>query len=346
MKIAIVTDTHWGVRNDHLAFLDNQKLFLNEVFFPELVSRGITHIVHLGDLVDRRKYINYLTLRRLRQDFLDAVRRFGMTMDILLGNHDVYYKETNAVNALGELLGEYTNIRWYDRAVNVVLGNTKVLYVPWICDENHEHTMRFINETDAQICMGHLDISGFEMYKGVVKDEGLDRSIFRKFDTTFSGHFHHKSESNGIHYLGAMSEQNWSDYNDPRGFHIFDTDSRELEFIQNPYSMFVKLHYSDEEEEYDSVTNKFVKVIVREKNDPVRFEMFIDALEKQSPIHMQIVDDHLNLDLGEDDTIVDEAEDTLSILKKAVNQSNSIGVESKRLNEFIVNLYTEALSVE
>ena len=116
MKLAIITDTHWGVRNDSQAFLDNSKVFLDNVFFPYLEKHGVHTILHLGDLVDRRKYINYNTASRLRQDFLDPIYGRGYEMHIVAGNHDTYFKNTNEVNALRELvIGKYTNTKVYDR---------------------------------------------------------------------------------------------------------------------------------------------------------------------------------------------------------------------------------------
>ena len=59
MKYALITDTHFGVRNDSQILLEYQKKFYDEIFFPYLDKNDIKHIVHLGDLVDRRKSINF-----------------------------------------------------------------------------------------------------------------------------------------------------------------------------------------------------------------------------------------------------------------------------------------------
>ena len=108
MKIALITDTHWGVRNDNIAFMDNSKKFLDEVFFPYLDANNIRTVVHLGDLVDRRKYINMQTATRLRIDFLDKLANRGLDVHMIAGNHDTYFKNTNTVNALRELVvGKY-----------------------------------------------------------------------------------------------------------------------------------------------------------------------------------------------------------------------------------------------
>jgi len=144
----------------------------------------------------------------------------------------------------------------------------------------------------------------------------------------------------------------WSDFDDPKGFHIFDTDTRELTFIQNPYRMFHKVHYDDQEKSMEQVVNQdfselegtYVKVIVTEKSNPYWFDMFIEKLEKAGPIHVQVVEDHLNLDLASDDEIVNEAEDTLTILNKYIDALD-VSVSKGKLESTIKDLYSEALSV-
>ena len=94
MKIALITDTHWGVRNDQLAFLDNNKKFLDDIFFPYLDAHSIDTVIHLGDLVDRRKYLNINTAKRLRDDFIRPLHRREIRPYLIIGNHDTYYKNT------------------------------------------------------------------------------------------------------------------------------------------------------------------------------------------------------------------------------------------------------------
>jgi DNA repair exonuclease SbcCD nuclease subunit len=355
MKIALITDTHWGVRNDSVAFLDNSKFFLDNVFFPYLDKQGISTVVHLGDLVDRRKYINYNTASRLREDFLHPLLGRNIALHIVAGNHDTYYKNTNEINALRELVyGNYENTTIYDRYAEVVkFDNLPILLTPWICDDNRKQVLDQIQRVGASVCAGHLEIQGFEMYRGSVVSHGDDRSIFSRFDLVLSGHYHHRSTDGTIFYLGSHGEFTWSDYDDPRGFHILDTETLELTFVENPYKMFKKVWYNDIDEnflnseiDYSSFKNTFLKVIVKNKTNPYWFDRFVETLESQNPLGIQIVEDHLNLNLEEDIDIVNEAESTLNIFKKYIDVYDIKNVNKEKLSKKIDDLYNEALTIE
>jgi len=354
LKIAIITDTHWGVRNDHVAFLDNNKTFLDNTFFPYIEKNGIDTVLHLGDLVDRRKYININTARRLREDFLQPLTDRSLDVYMVAGNHDTYFKNTNEVNALREIASSYPYIKIYDKVPELVtFDNLPILLIPWICDENRKESISRIQSSNAPIAAGHLEIQGFEMYRGSIVSHGDDRSLFDRFDMVLSGHYHHRSSDGTIFYLGSHGEFTWSDYDDPRGFHVLDTETRELTFIQNPYTMFKKVWYNDLDEDflnadidYSQFKNSIVKVIVTNKDNPLWFDKFIENIEGETPVDMQIVEDHLNLALEDDADIVNEAESTLDIFKKYIEGVDSKSVNREKLEKKIVELYNEALSVE
>lgn len=356
MKIALITDTHWGVRNDNVAFLDNSKVFLDNVFFPYIDKNEIDTIIHLGDIVDRRKFININTAKRLREDFLDIIKEKQIQLHIIAGNHDIYFKNTNEVNSLRELIdGRYNNVYLYDNiAEEVTFDGTPLLFIPWLCSENREETFKVINETKAQIALGHLEIRGFQMYKGSIVSHGDDSSLFNRFDMVMSGHYHHRSSDGHIFYLGSHAEFTWSDFDDPKGFHIFDTETRELNFIENPFKMFKKIWYDDINTTLDdmlssidsSIKNTIIKVIIKNKTNPYWFDMFIDKIEKTGVINLQVVEDHLNLNIEDDEDIINEAEDTISIFKTYIEQLNSKSINKPRLVNTMLELYNEALTIE
>lgn len=352
MRILLLGDTHFGARNDSPIFHDYFEKFYSEFFFPYIKNNQVDHIIQLGDVFDRRKYINFNSLHRARQYFFEPLVATKLPVDFLVGNHDTFYRNTSDVNSLHLLLKEYKfNLR--SAPCEIGIDGVTFLLVPWINAENEAQFIEAMKLTKAHFAIGHFEIQGFEMYKGSVNEQGLTADVFDKFEAVFSGHFHHKSSQKNIHYLGTPYEMTWSDFDDPRGFHIFDTETRELTFIESPHKMFFKTWYNDagktmEEatgEDYTKYKDKIVKMIVQTKTNPFWFDLVIDKLEKAGVADLQVVDDHLNLNLEDDDDIVNEAEDTLTILDKYIQQSN-FQVDRDRLNTLIKDLYNEALTVE
>lgn len=351
MKIALITDTHWGVRNDQLAFLENNKRFLDDIFFPYLDTHSIVDVIHLGDLVDRRKYLNINTAKRLRDDFIQPLHARGIRPHLIIGNHDTYYKNTNSVNSIREFYEHDFII--YESATEVEFDGVPILFIPWICDDNRENTIKLIGNTNAQIALGHLELAGFEMYRGSPVSHGDDRVLFDRFDLVCSGHYHHRSTSGNIHYLGSHAEFTWSDYDDPKGFHILDTETREVAFVENPYKMFRKVWYNDKDKTSEEVMDRdfskyagaYVKLIVSNKDNPFVFDLFTTKLYEAQPLEVTIVEDHRNMDTIDEADLLDEAEDTLTILSKYINTIES-NVDNKRLDNLMRSLYNEALQME
>ncbi|NBW58199.1 hypothetical protein EBR43_10570 [bacterium] len=351
MKVAILGDVHFGARNDNPNFSRFFEKFYSEIFFPYIEQNEIEHIIQLGDVFDRRKFINFSSLNDCYRYFFDRLKNFKTY--IIAGNHDVYYKNTNKLNSLELLINRpYVEIIT-NKPKEIDIGGLKILLCPWITDDNQQQSMDAINSTRAQVMMGHFDIIGFEMYKGHVSDIGFNPKQFDKFDMVLSGHYHHKSQAGNITYVGVPYEMMWSDYDDQKGFHILDTDTRELEFISNPFRMFNKIHYNDLNQpvgyvngfDVTELEGSYVKVIVRNKINPNWFDILIDRLEKANVADLQVVEDHFHLDLESDDDIISQAEDTLTILKKYVDQIDT-SVDKVKLDHLMRDLYREALSIE
>lgn len=346
MKIALITDTHWGARSDNIALMDYFKKFLDNVFFPYLSANHIDTVIHLGDLVDRRKYLNINTANRLHTDFLGPLRELVPFQHFIAGNHDCYFKNTNSINVLHELGVWQPHVE----PTEFVFDGCKILFVPWMCAENEEATLEAIKNTKAQVCFGHLELKGFEMHKGSFSEYGHESDVFSKFDIVASGHFHHKSTYQNINYLGAPWEISWADYGDTKGFHVFDTATRELTFVENPYKLFNKVHYDDDGKSMEEVLGQdlsrfkdaYVKVIVKSKSNPYWFDQFIQRLEELPVLDVQSVDDHLNLSLESDDDIIDQAESTVDILKKSIGQLGINESYQKPLEKLLHELYHEA----
>jgi DNA repair exonuclease SbcCD nuclease subunit len=351
MKIALLNDTHFGARNDSPAFLEYFMRFYNEQFFPYLEKNNIKTLIHLGDVTDRRKFINFKTAHAFRQKFMKRLWEMKVDTHIIVGNHDTYFKNTNEVNSVSELCTTYDGVNepWiYTNPKEVELGGCRMLFLPWICDDNYEESIYAIDNSTSEICMGHLEIKGFEMQKGIVNQQGLEKSQFKRFEKVISGHFHKKSDDGHIYYLGAQYEQTWSDYKDPKGFHIFDTETRELERIYNPLRIHKKFIYNDKDNDYSNVdlsefNNTFVKVFVTNKTDDIMFNKILDGLHNKINAHEVMVIEDLNTDLGASvrEDILEQGEDTLTFLGNYIDQADT-ELDKHKLKKYLKELYLEA----
>ena len=351
MKIALITDQHFGARNDSLHFIEFYDKFYTETFFPILEKEGIDNVFILGDTFDRRKYMNFYSLQRAKSMFFDKLKEKNIHVTMLIGNHDTYFKNTNEVNSVRLLLKEYDNITFIENPKTIDFYGHSICMIPWICAENHDDCLNELKDTDATVCMGHFEIAGFAMYKGEVCLEGLPKDVFRGFKHTFSGHYHHKSSSDNIHYLGNPYELTWQDFDDPRGFHLFDLENGDLQFIKNPFRIFEKFYYNDKDGllnlntvDFERFKNKYVKIVVVNKSNPYMFDQFMAKLYDSNTIDITIAEDFTESET-EEEVEVDQAEDTLTILDKYVSNLNT-NLNKDKLKNILKELYVEALNEE
>lgn len=352
MKIALVTDLHFGARGDSIQFDTYFKKFYDETFFPYLEKHGIKTIFDLGDTFDRRKYINFNSLKTCKEYFFDKARDLGIDLHMIPGNHDTYFKNTNSVNSPNLLLREYDNIHLYEEPSEITMGKTKILFLPWICTDNYEKSMELVRSTKCKVCFGHFEFSGYEMYRGSPNPHGMDPGIFRNFDRVISGHFHHRHTRGNITYMGNPYEITWSDFDDPRGFAIFNCDNQEIEYVDNPNTMFHKIYYDDSESgsirslnnyDFNSLSGSCVRLIVVKKTNISLFEKFLDNLYQQNLIELKIIEDLSEFEasaIGEDVNL----EDTMTLLKDYVD-GIEITVNKEKLKTILQSLYVEAQDV-
>jgi DNA repair exonuclease SbcCD nuclease subunit len=340
MKVAIITDTHYGCRKGSKLFQDYFESFYKNIFFPTLEQHGITTVIHMGDAFDSRKSIDYQSLEWTKRVVLDPLSKYNVHM--LVGNHDAYYKNTNNVNSPSLLLQNYSNIKTYSDPEVVKIGNLNTLFIPWICADNEEKTLRLIKKSGCKVAMGHLELNGFEAYRGHTMDDGMDSIVFDEFTKVFSGHYHTRSTNGVVFYLGNPYEMYWNDVNDTRGFHIFDTETLEHTPVDNPYRMYYIIHYEDtnyqtfDTREYE---NKIVKVIVRKKTNTKKFEKFIDKLYTSNVAELKIVE---NFQIEENENFeAFESEDTLSVLNRYIEESE-INLDKKIIQKMFKEIYQEA----
>ena len=346
MKVAVITDQHFGARKNSKLFHDFFLKFYNEVFFPTLEAQNINCVIDMGDTFDSRKGIDFSALSWAKKNYYDRLRQMGVTVYTVVGNHTAYYKNTNNINAIELLLREYDNIVPVSTFKEVEIDGLDVSLVAWITEDTQEEVLKKISKSKSKVAFGHLELQGFKANHGIWMEHGMDRNVFSRYDKVFSGHYHHRSHQDNVNYLGNPYEMYWNDAGDVRGFHIFDTETLDHTPVNNPFTIFHTVYYEDTPYQLFDATDcsgKIVKVVVRKKSDEVGFEKFIDKLFSVNPAEVKIVE-NFNV-IENDDFEAFESEDTLAILSRYIDESDT-QVDKSAVKNLISSIYQEACEVE
>jgi len=346
--VAVLGDVHLGMRNGSNHFSRHANKFFKEIFYPYLVEHKITEVIQLGDLFDSRTSVSVKAYNACKETWFDPLRKHSIHMHMLLGNHDILHKSSLTVNTPELLLaGEYMdNITIINEPKVIELYGTTFAMIPWICDGNKEAVFNFLsNDKIADICCGHFEIAGFDMMRGIPGHGGLPRDLFDRFEQTWSGHYHTKSYDayHRITYCGIPYEITFADMHDPKGFHVFDTDTRELTFIENPHTMFDRIIYNEGwSGDVRTLEGKAVKLVVEKKTDLYVFDRFVDSVKLANVYDLQIIENFgelQNVDVDGNITV----EDSQSIINNYVDNLTT-SVDKIRLKAYLAGIYAEALS--
>lgn len=343
-KVVLITDLHVGCRKGNRAYHSFFANFYDNVLFPYIDEHQISHLICLGDTFDVRKGIDYWSLQWGREHLFGQLEKRNIDSHFIVGNHDIFLRNSTDINSVGLLLGDYSCLKTYHTPQEVYIDNNPFLFLPWICDSNLEESMNLINKTHADVVFGHLELKGFEAHPGFVCDHGLDSSVFSKFKQVYSGHFHCKSTKGNITYLGNVYQMYWNDYGDTRGFHVFDTDTYELEFIPNPYNLFTKIYYDESKvKRFDPelFTNKYVKIIIENKKSQKKFNDFLSKIYDCGVLDVKVIE---NFDVNYNSSDSIEVQDTLTILSEFI-QNLETDKDKNSIFNIVKSLYNEAQEI-
>ena len=350
MKFAIITDQHFCVRDSSEFFMENYRKFYSKTFFPYLIENDIKTILCLGDTFEDRRKLNINGLQHAREMYFDEAERLGIKIITILGNHDVYYKNTNKINSIDILCSAYKNIELiYDTAV-IDLDGFKLALCSWINKENYKECLEFIKTCDADYLAGHFEINGFEMTKGNVCESGMETSLFDRFESVWSGHFHIKSKIGNIEYFGNPSQTNKGDFNYNRGFHVFDTGTKKLDFIRNPYNIYVSTDYRDTIDitKHDFSIYKdhvvFINISSYIKIDTVKLNLFVDRVNEYA-YSSEIIEWENALSDSAKDQMVLEYKSTISTINSYVDTAFEEKSDAQYIKNYMNEIYSEALTV-
>ena len=345
MKVAIITDQHFGFKKGSKLYLDYFQKFYDEVFFPKIEKLGITTVLDLGDTFDNRKGVDLYSLDWAKTSYFDRLSNLGIDLISIVGNHTAYYKNTNEINTNDLLLREYNNITLFSEATELEVGGQPILFIPWINQENSKRTYEMIKNSKCKVAMGHLELNGFVATHGHTMEHGADFECYDKFKQVFSGHYHTRSNNGRIYYLGNPYEMFWNDVNDKRGFHIYDTETLKLKTVDNPNQLYKIINYNDTPRQlfkFSEYSGKIVKVIVRQKTSEKEYDMFMDALFNANPVDVKVIERTDDIIFGGD--IVNQTEDTMTLLDNYVDDLET-DLNKSRIKGLIKEIYQEACEV-
>ena len=344
MKAIILNDTHFGYKADSTIVLEYFLQFFEQQLFPYIKENNIKTIFHLGDVFDRRKYINFKTLYEVRKRFFEPLQDMGVKVIAICGNHDTYFRNNNNVNSLEEIASKYSNWEIYSEPTEIQLSTGCVALLPWINPENEDQAAKFLSETSCSILLGHLELFGFQSIRGIFIDQGHDPKHFDKFEFVLSGHYHIKSSRDNIHYLGTQYEMAFSDVEESKGFHTFDFATRTLEFIKNPKKLFYTFDYYEDKPEvldYSKFKDCYVKIFIKNRTKAALFEKYMDKFYEAGVAELAVTEEVFT---NPEVVAVDIHKDTLELLHEEIGLIEDNSVSKNTLANIINAAYNSALS--
>jgi len=356
-KVILIGDTHFGIKKFSLEFLDNQLELFDTQIFPYMEENNIKEIYQLGDLFDNRTTADIGWLDSVKSKFFDVLKQKDIILYTLLGNHDIYYRESREISLIETISELYpNNFKIFKERTSLKLLGRDTYIVPWI---TKNESLTYDEIKDKEIVLGHFEIRDFSMVKGHVdKTSELTKDFFKsdtKVDRVFSGHYHLKNTEGDIKYLGTPFQLTFSDHDEQKGFYVWDGFT--LDFIENTCTKkFIKIEYDDSNFEgnvkviglkqqpiyYSNIEFKSIleslekhecKFIVKESKDR-EFEDVVFDIKESKVKHIVVNNQEVKKLIGNTENI-DESilEDTKGFILKKVKESN----------ENLVELYLEIL---
>ena len=351
MKTAIITDIHFCIRNGSPYYAERYRLFFENIFFPYIDKHDIKTILCLGDTFEDRKNLNILGLKAAREMFFDEALKRDIKIISILGNHDVFYRNTNNINSMDIIESSYKNVYIVNEYEEFKFGNKIFGMMSWVNNENMERNLERIKSTsNADFLLMHAEIVGFEMTKGNVADKGFEQSLFGRFELVLSGHFHIKNKIGHIYYIGNPFQTNWDDYNSDRGFHVYDHDTNTFEFIKNTYENFDVIIYDDAVNistfNFDKYKDQKIKVLVNNVAGlkQASYLTFLENLNTKV-FEYTVVEINDESALIEDSTTALNMKSNTEMIKEYVNGLTMEDTEKSEVINIMLDLYNEAINL-
>lgn len=332
-----IGDIHTGFKNDLDWFHDNLYAVIKQAC-EHATAQGIDRIVQTGDFFDVRKATTQTTMAFVRERIVPLLNEHKLHMIVLVGNHDLQYKDKIQPNAPREILSKYPCFTVIDEPTTMKIAGVDFDLIPWICEQNAASIFDFIAKSKSKFCMGHFELAGYYFYKNSKADHGLESDFLRKYDIVYSGHYHHANSGDNINYLGTPLTMTANDEDEVRGFYEF-SGIPELKFIPNPQCHHKKILYplngDVDPKDYAGVA---VRLFIDAVDD--KLDKFQTAIEKVA----YSVDIKNNLKNDSDISDDFEIETVSALFERYIDGMNHTDEDKKDVKSYVTSLYNEAIS--
>lgn len=342
MKTVIIGDLHIGIRNGNQYFFDMMKNFFKNKFFPFLYENNITRVIQLGDILDKRKTIDFTIAKFLINDFFGKFEESNIEFYSISGNHDLYYRQSISLDGPSQFTSGCKHVHIVKEPI--ILDN--FVMIPWVCDENINNIVKFLedNKDDSRIVLGHFELAGFPVIKGHISDKGtIKTELFHGYQKVLSGHYHSPSMKDNIIYVGTPYELSWNEYGDKKKYYIYDDVNNELTPVYTNESMFVRIDWNNRDSiDISKLKGKYIRVITDENTDEKQLSSYLLSLDKQEIADIKVLHkESIEEDEVQDETIV--VDDIVTIMMTYIDENiKNNDVESHMAKTMVTDIYKQA----
>lgn len=350
MKISLITDLHLGYKENTI----QSKMMYDTLdwFFDYVKKENIQNIFILGDIFNHRQTIDFMTIKNTYDHLINPIIENNIQAYIIAGNHDCYYKNTNEIYSVELLFSHIKNLHLVkEQPENTIIGNTTFQMIPWMCPENYQNCMDIIQKSNSDYLLGHFEINGFTMVKGIKCKNGISKETFKKFKKVFSGHFHINDDQENICYIGTPYEKDWNDKSENKGFYILDIDTNEYQYIknENPFHITVEYNNGFVFDDISLLKDKNVKLIVNNIDKQSKFDKDIIELQKINPYKLSIIENTQTIINEEENNSTDEENvvefDLNDNIKLLTTYTDNIetDLDKEILKDNLIKIYNESI---
>lgn len=235
-RIWFLADTHFGVKNDNVVWLNDFSNYFNNVVIPTMRKeyREGDILVHLGDVFDNRSTVGLNTICSTL-DIFDKLSEIFDDIRIVVGNHDIYNKSSNDITSL-RIFERNPKIKIYFKPEVECICGKNILFNPWVNEIEKENEL--LSSVNVDYIFGHLDVNGCRLNASSVRsksENAIEAKNFKK-SIVYAGHIHKRQDYKNVHYVGSPYQITRGDRDDIKGLTVLDIKSGETIFFENTYS--------------------------------------------------------------------------------------------------------------